>query len=61
VLGLWLLPGVVRGAAAAVRSRPLVSFGVGILGFIGVIVDLMLVVLVTVLVAVVLGLLGLGP
>jgi cytoskeletal protein CcmA (bactofilin family) len=60
VLGLWLLPRLVRGAADAARRRPLVSFGVGILGFIGVIVALILVVLATVLVAVVLGLLGLG-
>jgi cytoskeletal protein CcmA (bactofilin family) len=60
VLLLWLLPRVIRGAADAARGRPLVSFGVGILGFIGVIVALVLVVLVTVLVAIVLGLLGLG-
>jgi cytoskeletal protein CcmA (bactofilin family) len=60
VLGLWLLPRVLRGAADAARSRPLVSLGVGVLGFIGVIVGLMLLVLVTVLVGVVLGLLGLG-
>jgi cytoskeletal protein CcmA (bactofilin family) len=60
VLLLWLLPRVLRGAADAARGRPLVSFGVGILGFVGVIVALVLVVLVTVLVAVLLGLLGLG-
>jgi cytoskeletal protein CcmA (bactofilin family) len=60
VLLLWLLPRVFRGAADAARRRPLVSFGVGVMGFIGVIVALVLVVLVTVLVAVVLGLLGLG-
>jgi hypothetical protein len=60
VLLLWLLPRVLGGAAEAARRRPLVSFGVGILGFVGVIVALVLVVLVTVLVAIVLGLLGLG-
>jgi len=60
LLLLWLLPRAFRGAADAVRGRPLVSFGVGILGFIGVVVLLVLVVLVTVLVAVGLGLLGLG-
>jgi uncharacterized Tic20 family protein len=60
VLLLWLLPRVVRGAADAARRRPLVSFGVGLLGFLAVIVALVLVVLATVLVAVVLGLLGLG-
>jgi cytoskeletal protein CcmA (bactofilin family) len=57
---LWLLPRLLGGAADTVRGRPLVSFGVGILGFIAVIVGLTLVFLVTVLVAVVLGLLGLG-
>lgn len=60
VVLLWLLPRVVRGAADAARGRPLVSFGVGVLGFVGVIVALVLLILVTVLVAVVLGLLGLG-
>src|SRR5918994_1582663 len=57
---LWLLPRLLRGAADGTRGRPLVAFGVGILGFIGTIVALVLVVLVTVLVAIVLGLLGLG-
>jgi cytoskeletal protein CcmA (bactofilin family) len=60
VLLLWLGPRLVRGAADAARGRALVSFGVGIGGFIAVIVGLVLLVGVTVLVAVVLGLLGLG-
>jgi cytoskeletal protein CcmA (bactofilin family) len=60
VLLLWLLPRVIRGAAVEARRRPLPSLGVGVLGFIGVIVALVLVVLATVLVAVVLGLLGFG-
>jgi cytoskeletal protein CcmA (bactofilin family) len=60
VLLLWLLPRVIRGAADAARGRPLVSFGVGILGFIAVFVLLVAVILVTVLVAIALGLLGLG-
>jgi cytoskeletal protein CcmA (bactofilin family) len=60
VLLLWLLPRMFRGAAEVARGRPLVGFGVGVLGFIGVIVALVLVILATVLVAVVLGLLGLG-
>jgi cytoskeletal protein CcmA (bactofilin family) len=60
VLLVWLLPRMVRGAADAARRRPLVSFGVGILGFVGVIVALGLLLFVTVLVAIVLGLLGLG-
>jgi hypothetical protein len=61
LLLLWLLPRAFRGAADAVRGRPLISLLVGIVGFIGVIVLLVLVVLVTVLLAVGLGLLGLGP
>jgi cytoskeletal protein CcmA (bactofilin family) len=60
LLLLWLLPRAFRGAGDAVRGRPLVSLGVGILGFIGVVVLLVLVVLVTALLAVGLGLLGLG-
>jgi len=60
VLLLWLLPGVLRGAADAARGRLLLSFGVGILGFIAVIVLLIGVILFIVLVAIVLGLLGLG-
>jgi len=60
VLLLWLLPRAFRGAADAVRGRPLVSFGVGILAMIGVVVLLVLVILLTVLVAIVLGLAGLG-
>jgi cytoskeletal protein CcmA (bactofilin family) len=60
LLLLWLLPRMFRAAADAVRGRPLASLGVGILGFIGVIVLLVLVVLVTVLLAIALGLLGLG-
>lgn len=60
VLLLWLLPRTLRGAADAARGRPLVSFGVGILGFVGVVVALVLVILVTVLVAILLALLGLG-
>jgi cytoskeletal protein CcmA (bactofilin family) len=60
LLLLWLAPRLLRGAADTVRSRPLAGFGVGILGFIGVVVLLVLVILFTVLLALVLGLLGLG-
>jgi hypothetical protein len=60
VLLLWLLPRVLRGAAAAARERALLSLGVGLLGFIAVIVALVLLILVTVLVAIVLALAGLG-
>jgi cytoskeletal protein CcmA (bactofilin family) len=57
---LWLLPRLLRGAAEAVRGRPLVSFGVGILALLAAVVALVLVIVLTVLVAIVLGLLGLG-
>jgi hypothetical protein len=60
VLLLWLLPRLLRGAAEVARGRPLVALGVGILGFVGVIVALVLVALVTALVAILLALLGLG-
>ena len=57
---LWLLARVLRGAADAVRARPLVSFGIGILAVVGVVIMLGLLIVLTVLVAIVLGLLGLG-
>ena len=60
LLLLWLLPRLLRGAADSVRSRPLPSLGIGLLGCIGVVVGLILLLLVTILVAVVLGLLTLG-
>jgi cytoskeletal protein CcmA (bactofilin family) len=60
LLLLWLLPRLLRGAAEVTRGRPLVALGVGLLAFIGVVVTLILVSLVTALVAVVLVLLGLG-
>jgi hypothetical protein len=60
LLLLWLLPRLLRGAAEVARDRPLVALGVGLLAFVGVVVTLILVSLVTALVAVVLALLGLG-
>lgn len=60
VLLLWLLPRLLRGAAEAARSRPLVALGVGLLAFVAVIVALILLAVATTLVAIVLGLLGLG-
>jgi cytoskeletal protein CcmA (bactofilin family) len=57
---LWLAPRLLRGAADAARGRALVSLGIGLLGFVAVIVALVLLVLVTVLVAIVLALAGLG-
>jgi cytoskeletal protein CcmA (bactofilin family) len=60
LLLLWLVPRLVRGAADSARRRPLPSLGIGVLGCIGVVVGLFLLLLVTILVAVVLGLLSLG-
>jgi cytoskeletal protein CcmA (bactofilin family) len=57
---LWLVPGMLRGAAQAARGRPLLGLGVGVLGFLVAVVAVVLVIVATVLVAVVLGLLGLG-
>jgi cytoskeletal protein CcmA (bactofilin family) len=57
---LWLASRVLRGAAEAARERTLLSLGVGLLGFVAVIVALVLLILVTVLVAIVLALAGLG-
>lgn len=57
---LLLVPRTLRTAADAVRSRPLVSFGVGIAGFIATGILIVLIIVLTVLVAIVLGLLGLG-
>lgn len=60
LLLLWLLPRLLRGAADSARARPLPSLGIGVLGFVGVIVGLVLLLLVTILAAVLLGLLSLG-
>lgn len=60
LLMLWLVPRLIRDAAESVRRRPLLSFGVGILGIIGFIILLIVVIVVTVLLAIALGLLRLG-
>jgi hypothetical protein len=60
LLLLWLTPRIFRGAGDAVRRRPLVAFGLGIVAAIGVVVAVVLVVLLTVLLAIALGLVGLG-
>ncbi len=59
-LVLVLLPGLLRSAADSARRRLPLSLGVGVLGAVGYVLGLFLVILVTVLVAVLLGLLGLG-
>ncbi|MPZ89319.1 MAG: hypothetical protein GEU81_14875 [Nitriliruptorales bacterium] len=57
---LALLPRLLRGGAAEVRNRPLPSLGVGVLGVAGFVAALIGITLVTVLLAIVLGLLGFG-
>jgi cytoskeletal protein CcmA (bactofilin family) len=57
---LWLTPRALRDSADVVRGRPLPSLGVGVLTVVGVVVLVLGVILVTVLAAVVFGLLGLG-
>jgi cytoskeletal protein CcmA (bactofilin family) len=61
LLLLWLAPRLLRGAADAVRQRPLASFGIGIVALIGVAVGLVVVLIVTILLTILLALLGLGP
>jgi cytoskeletal protein CcmA (bactofilin family) len=60
LLALWLVPRIFRGAGDAVRRRPLVSFGLGFVAAIGVVVAVILVIFLTVLLAIALGLVGLG-
>ena len=59
-LALWRLPRIVRGTADGVRRRPLPSLGFGVLGILSLVVFVVAVLIVTVLLAVVFGLLGLG-
>ncbi len=59
-LALLLLPGILRGTADSVRRRPLPSLGFGVLGIIGLVISVVAVLVVGILLAVVLGLLGLG-
>lgn len=61
VLLLLLVPRTLRTAADGVRHRPLVSLGVGVVGFILTGILILLILVLTVLVAIVLGLLSLGP
>jgi cytoskeletal protein CcmA (bactofilin family) len=57
---LWLLARTVLGAANSVLVRPLASFGVGILAVVGAVIGLGVLLVLAVLVAILLGLLGLG-
>jgi cytoskeletal protein CcmA (bactofilin family) len=57
---LWLAPRIVDGAAQQLRRRPLASLGVGVLGVLGLVVLVLGLLLVTVLLAIGLGLVRLG-
>lgn len=58
-LVLWLAPRLIEAPAQTLRSRPLASFGFGLLGLVGFLVLVVAVILVAVLLAIVFGLLGL--
>ncbi|HEX2026759.1 MAG TPA: hypothetical protein VHF25_02035 [Nitriliruptorales bacterium] len=60
LLLLWFAPAGLRSAAERARQRPLFSAGAGILGLLGFVLLLLGLVIVTALVTVLLGLLGLG-
>jgi cytoskeletal protein CcmA (bactofilin family) len=60
LLLVWLAPRLVRGAADAVRSQPLLSLGWGVLDFIIVVVVSILVIAATILLAIFFGLVTLG-
>lgn len=60
LLMVWLAPALVNGAADALRDRPLLSFGWGVLAFAIVAVLFLVVLAVTVLVAILFGFLTLG-
>lgn len=61
LLLLWLLPRGTQAAVNLVRERPLPSFGVGILSVIGVIALLIVLFVAMILLALVFGLVALGP
>ena len=57
---LWLAPRLLRGSAVQARAGPLPSLGVGALGALGYVVLVIVILLAAVLLAIVVGLLGLG-
>ncbi|MFI5262079.1 MAG: polymer-forming cytoskeletal protein [Candidatus Limnocylindrales bacterium] len=59
-LALWLKPRGLRAAAGAVRHRPLIAFGGGVLAVLGYVVLLLALLVVMVLLAIAFGLLTLG-
>jgi cytoskeletal protein CcmA (bactofilin family) len=59
-LALWLMPGLTRAAAEAIRRRPLASFGSGLLAALGWLLGVIGVVVVIILAAILFGLIGFG-
>lgn len=59
-LALWLVPGAIVGPTRTLRQRPLTSLGLGVLALAGLVVSVALLILVTTLLAIVLGFVGLG-
>ncbi|MEO6579350.1 MAG: hypothetical protein ABIO99_10705 [Candidatus Limnocylindria bacterium] len=58
-LAIWLLPGVVTAAESTLRTRPLLSLGGGLAAFVGYILFVIVAILLTVLLAIVFGILSL--
>ncbi|MGZ8481861.1 MAG: hypothetical protein ACXWWO_05325 [Candidatus Limnocylindria bacterium] len=59
-LALWLMPGLTRASAEAIRRRPLASFGSGLLAALGWLLGVIGVVVVIILAAIIFGLIGFG-
>jgi cytoskeletal protein CcmA (bactofilin family) len=57
---LWAAPGLIESATSRIRERPLPTFGVGVLGVVGFVPGVLALLIAMVLIAVPLGLLGLG-
>ena len=59
-LALWLMPGLTRASAEAIRRRPLASFGSGLLAALGWLLGVIGIVVVIILAAIIFGLIGFG-
>ncbi len=59
-LALWLMPGLTRASAEAIRRRTLASFGSGLLAALGWLLGVIGVVVVIILAAIIFGLIGFG-
>lgn len=59
-LALWLMPGLTRASAEAIRRRPLAAFGSGLIAALGWLLGVIGVVVVIILAAIIFGLIGFG-